>query len=960
MTEVPTLDEAAALAVECGHDVAAIESYDPWSALVATPESTVREDLSAGAVRTDITGDWAPVDPTVVVDPASGELRVASPLYDITLDPTDAEGFLSIEAGGSTISMDVPVELGTPAIDGASVSWPLLDGSGTPIDGAVLTTQVHPDASGVTPVIEVEDPEAYAELTRAAEGGEVAFEISASEDLVLDVAPETGGFEAVDAETGDMVFAGGEALQWDSSGVVEPGTDDLDADALSTDESSADEAVPFGDLAPPLQAGDLVASLEVEAAADQTLLVKADEEMIVDPETTWPIAIDPPVSGVTRHEWTVIRTAYGPKYKTTAHEGVGLCLRSGGCDADFRSRMLWEFTGMSTLKSLAAADVIEASFSAYGTHSYNCAGESLELHLMSSGISSVTTWGNQPASRMKLATRYPNHRPGQCGGLSWVEWDATAGAKAVAGTSSTMVLELKSPTESSMTSWRRYYLHNAKLSIEYNRAPTRPSSMKLTVGTTVESCVTGADRPYIASTTPKLSVVAKDPDGQNAAVTFQVYQGSTSKWSSTTAGQGSGATHTKTVSAGTLSSATYRWRARSKDSSGRYSAYTGWCEFTVDITKPAAPKVSAVKPSGPNSNIKAVYATDVETGGKGLTGCFKFSGGGSSDVKHFEYSFNATTYGSTAKLAADGTSTVCTPSGHPLTTGTNFIAVRSEDKAGNISASTRYTYEVATAREDGIWTFDSNENPAPDESFKDDGEADPAGDLKISGATWVEGPHTLFDSRLEDWALDFDGVNDAAATESPVFDTTSSFVMSAHVRLETGDVVRTALSQDGAWTNTWSVGYRPSGCEITGWTGGCWAFVLHTSDGGVARTVYSTVRPRLNEWTHLTAEYDASENKARLWVCDIGTPEAPAAGEPVLAQANAPSPMWQAPGPVVIGRGQVDGLRTDRWDGQIDNVRLFKGEVVADAKVRRMCQGAEANDFTTGETALDPTTTAGQ
>jgi hypothetical protein len=125
--------------------------------------------------------------------------------------------------------------------------------------------------------------------------------------------------------------------------------------------------------------------------------------------------------------------------------------------------------------------------------------------------------------------------------------------------------------------------------------------------------------------------------------------------------------------------------------------------------------------------------------------------------------------------------------------------------------------------------------------------------------------------------------------------------------------------------------------------------------------VYSPVKVKLGEWTHLTAEVDQNTQKLRLWVCDVGTPDKPAAGEPVLATAVGQDKPWQTDGPVAVGRGQVAGAKADWWDGRIDNVRLFKGEVVAAAKIRRMCQGAEANDFVAGsEDPLDPTTLAGQ
>ncbi|ASR54755.1 hypothetical protein CBP52_06145 [Cellulomonas sp. PSBB021] len=59
-----------------------------------------------------------------------------------------------------------------------------------------------------------------------------------------------------------------------------------------------------------------------------------------------------------------------------------------------------------------------------------------------------------------------------------------------------------------------------------------------------------------------------------------------------------------------------------------------------------------------------------------------------------------------------------------------------------------------------------------------------------------------------------------------------------------------------------------SGCPGTLTT--CWGF--STLDKfGATWTVRSSVAPAKYAWTQLTAEYDASKGRVRLWVCDIGT-----------------------------------------------------------------------------------------
>ncbi|GEK19453.1 hypothetical protein CPE01_31860 [Cellulomonas persica] len=113
-SEAPTIDEALVLAVTCGHDVVALDTLNPQSSLTATPRGTVRATFDQSAVRTDVSGSWEPVDPSVVVDEDSGEIRVASPVNPITFSPADGSGFISMTSPEGVVSLDVPMALGAP------------------------------------------------------------------------------------------------------------------------------------------------------------------------------------------------------------------------------------------------------------------------------------------------------------------------------------------------------------------------------------------------------------------------------------------------------------------------------------------------------------------------------------------------------------------------------------------------------------------------------------------------------------------------------------------------------------------------------------------------------------------------------------------------------------------------------------------------------------------------------
>lgn len=945
-TQAPTVDDALVLAVSCGHDVVALDSLDPRSSMTATPRGTVRLTSDQSAVRTDLSGTWEPVDPRIVTDQDSGELRVASPVNAITFSPVDGRGFVSIASDEGVVSLDVPMELGAPEVDGTRVRWRVLDGGGAPIEGVELMAQVHGDASGVTPLIEVRDARAYAALERAA-GGDVGFQVVTSGGLSI-TENDSGGLDLI-GESGQPVLEAAEPLQWDSSGGAGPnrsGPAGLAAGGGSA--TAVDAAVPVE--------GDVVAPMLIDVVDDTRALVTADEQMVEDPGTRWPLTIDPALSNWTLSKWLVVRdySGWGSKYGSAAgddvsgNEGVGYCAPASTCTQVHRSRAFWNFD-LWALPYIEAADVVGATFRVHGTHSWSCTKNNLDLYL-TSGFSASTAWSNQPATKSKQDTQTPTHYGSSCPGSDMDEWSILAAAKQYAGTTSEMTLGLRAASETA-GSWWRYDMGSAQVQVEFNRAPSVPTSMQMIVGTKVYKC-TGSTI-LTNDTRPQLSVVASDPDKDDrVAVSIQVYEGTSGRWEWNFDPKASGVEFAKTVPSGVLGSGVYRWRARARDTDGLVSPWTQWCTFTVDIDRPDPPTVTPL-PQASDPAIEAEYWTDLETGGLGLMGCFELSTK-DDDAKEFRYRFkNAAMPGISLFVGDTRKAKLCMTPGYPEKAGPDSLTVSVWDLAGNASTDSEYNFDVATAREDGVWSFDTRASSIRDDSREQPGEAG-AGPLTVVDPTWVPGPHSVFGSRDGDWAMGFNGKSSQAYTQSSVFGAGESFVVAAHVNPETVSSRRAVVTQDGPSGAAWSVGTAVAGCPSG--MSSCWAFWAYDPVAKTTKTVASSVPPSANQWTQLTAEYDEKRARMRLWVCEIGTPESTKSGEPVVASGTAPMKMQLPVGSIVLGRGKSSVDDAYWWKGQIDNVRLFKGEVVADAKIRRMCQGAEANQFDDGIDALDPTT----
>jgi hypothetical protein len=164
--------EAFALAELCDTDIEIESLRTVYDMFWATPRQTIRADASSGAVCTDLAGRWEATDAAVSLD-ESGVPRVAAPVYDMDLagDATGGVPFLTMRADGLALSMGLPEGLGDPEVDPADttrVTYPVRAAGGQEIEGADLVLTIHPDTTGFTPVLRIEDAAAGEALVDAA------------------------------------------------------------------------------------------------------------------------------------------------------------------------------------------------------------------------------------------------------------------------------------------------------------------------------------------------------------------------------------------------------------------------------------------------------------------------------------------------------------------------------------------------------------------------------------------------------------------------------------------------------------------------------------------------------------------------------------------------------------------------------------------------------------------------
>ncbi|MGV8885410.1 MAG: LamG-like jellyroll fold domain-containing protein [Microbacteriaceae bacterium] len=949
--EAEDFAQAGALADECGAEVEVLSSRTPWQSSWATPDSSVRLELSAVPVRVEKEGKWDTLDTSLEARPDAGTISVAAPVFPMELNAGGVAGtndpLGSISREGKQLDVWFPLPLPEPTLTESQAVYELGE-------GIALYVSISVDGTGFLPVVKLDDEAAATRLVgmldaarpaigSVSQGADLEFTTAVSEGLSL-TKDDEGAVHVVDAE-GETHFLATPPLMWDSAGVVIPESDvTKEVGATDRTRNPAD--------------GDAIASMDMELAGDK-VVISPDETMLEDADTVWPVYIDPSFSGKGAASWEAVRSGgytgtlhqWGDLSSSSPGQGAGYCSATASCIKVFKQRLAWRFTGLTVIKDLVGSEITSAQFRVNGTHSASCTAARTDLY-RTSALSTSSTWSNLSWTSL-LGSRTEAHSA-SCGNRGFKEFNALTGIRWAADNDQTAIsMGLKANNETTMTGWKRFR-HDATLQVVYNRTPLVPTSLQLT-SPAEPSCVTGASRPVIAATAPTVSAISSDPDAGNVQTSFEVATVAAPtvvKWSATNLpGLASGSRRAAVIPSGTLvDGESYTWRSRAFDGA-LYSAWSAPCEFTVDVSKPLGPIVTPIVNV---VGVNAVYYPDRASGGVGLMGKFKIDGGSTSDVVAFVYGFNDPTSTSTVTPDSSG---VAAASFTPTTTGPVTLSVKSRDAAGNVSLPTNYTFSVAVPAEDAIWALDEGSGATADDSA-----GDPAQPLSIDGASWGAGPHSLFNSRAGDAALVFDGTNDSAATDTPVVTTTESFVVSAHVRLNAGSTGQgksyTALSQDGVQDGIERSGFKLQyAATCPAMPSGCWSFSM--PDSGSSSTIAaanSSVPVKTGEWTHLVGEYDKADQKVRLWVCDIGTPANPATGDPIKTEAARTAPPWAATGSFVVGRGLDTSIKSGWWPGAVDNVRVFSGEVIAESKIRRLCQGAEATDFNDGDIQLDPTT----
>ncbi|WP_461711609.1 DNRLRE domain-containing protein [Streptomyces sp. DSM 41013] len=476
--------------------------------------------------------------------------------------------------------------------------------------------------------------------------------------------------------------------------------------------SAATLSLPLLDGPSPDSLGNTV---ESDLSGDNWVITP-DLNFLNDPETTYPVFVDP---SVTKHmdNWT---TAYSRHPNATFYNGKGF--NKGGTHearVGFESDT-WgtsrSFFNMNFDKNLKGAKISSAKLRLLETYSWSCSARSMSVHV-TGAISKKTNWKNAPklTDGNKLQTRSFAH--GYKSGCrdAYETFDVKKAAQNYADLGrSKITFGMRARDEKSQYAWKKFQANGDNgpaLELVYNRRPSSPTNLDLSPDA---KCTT--TEPYVRMGAGSVTFTArgKDKDSNLDYLDFDLWP--TGKWGTTgdvlgstgkvsTGSDGGDALRstpafpTSKLTNGTL----YSWRVRSIDDKGATSGYSPAktpCRFVLDTTAPKRPKVTSTDFPDADGSENG-FGNDAEDANWsklkfGTAGSFTVYAG-STDTVRFEYSFNDSNYNfSKSRTAGTAVTTPTTITGaKPPTAGPNVLYIRAVDGAGNASTPALYFFYVS-------------------------------------------------------------------------------------------------------------------------------------------------------------------------------------------------------------------------------------------------------------------------
>ncbi|MFF1299894.1 MULTISPECIES: LamG domain-containing protein [unclassified Streptomyces] len=918
-----------------------------YSNTVANPDGTFTLTQSTQPQRARAEdGTWKDIDVTLEKR-ADGSVGPKSAVVDMAFSGGgNGSELLRLGRGGQELKLGWPTSLPEPVLDGATATY-----ADVPVKGVDL--QITAEAEGYREVLVVKTAEA------AASSELEEIKLAATGDGLSVVAGEGGGVRAVDAD-GNAVFRGPAGQMWDSAGAETAG---LQTQLLSAATEDAQvEQDTTDDPAHPDE-GDATAELPV-TVGEGTVSVQPDLDLLRGQETVFPVFIDPSV-GLGVSEWTKLSSDGDKFWKFSEPKGVGRCGVADGyaCSTGgYTDRMYFEFGP----GALAGKHVLDATFRAYETWSFNCNPYWVDLE-RTDNIGEGTRWPG-PKQLDQMGDRYVSAGRGDlCSPEQpnkWIEFNdnpeeadenlvSTVRAFA-AGKFPRLTLMLRAKDESEPRAWKRFD-NNAELKVWYVHTPGVPTSVGAIPGTgTTAACRPVSDPLTVTVATPtvqaRVQTKVEQHQGEEEGALqaeFVMQRSSTDTTSGTwsqvwsdykpTSGWDPDGTLETSTTTTRADGGLYRFRARTQShwsydgkSGDLFSPYSSWCYLRIDSTAPKTPTITSNEPY----TECLVNACD-PYGGPGVAGSFTFGpNSADQDVRAYRWRFMSSKADATKTVNAKATNDpVIVTDLKPGLAGTQTLSVEASDlkldKDGRVrwGPPAYFTFKVGLAKEaSGRWRFGELKPGTGTMTAADTAtvgvrhNATLVGDAGTGGSTRARRGAGDYSLRLNDDTADPAQQTGYAATASPAVNTQDSFTVSAWAYLTNSSANRVVLSQAGSKTTTFALYYSTAYKK--------WIFNRADKDQTnpvLIRSFADAANPPLNVWTHLVGVFDTqgdtnkSNDTIQLFV--NGRPQ----GSPVvLASVATTYEPWAATGGLQFGRAVSAGAGVDHFFGLLDEGAVWQ------------------------------------
>jgi hypothetical protein len=489
---------AIAQAVATGERVEDLFQRTELTRVFANPDGTWTQDTAAQPERMrDADGDWHDLDSTLVRAGDGFAPRYA--LTDVVISGGGDEDFAKLTEDGHTVSFSWDSPLPTPVIND--------------------DTAIYEDVAPGQDLVVTATPGGFEHslVLKAPVDGPVDFTTGVSVDGAR-IAETPAGGVVVKALDGDVIANIEQPLVYDS------------AEGDGTRETVAVDA-----------------ELSGSAAKGQELTVTAEEAFLADPDTEYPVTIDPNVyvtdwdtndvwiqnNGLKNNPATELRVGTNDGGTTVART----YLRFG--------EQIW-----------AGRKVIDTDLVMYNNFSKLCNPHQINASRITVSWNPGTiNWTNKPAGGGEVVGYTPVYggADGTCGSGGYAHWDVDGIVQAWADGAPNYGIRLLAYSENNNSGYRKYYSDNQSASptsaphinVTYNSYPETPTNLAISQYASLP-----------AASSPTFSAFVKDDDGGMAFARFKVYSGSNPVWTgdgTSVANAATGGSSTVSVPAGVLS-----------------------------------------------------------------------------------------------------------------------------------------------------------------------------------------------------------------------------------------------------------------------------------------------------------------------------------------------------------------------------------------------------------------------